>query len=119
MHGDGFHPAYHMNKDKWLTVRLDGAHPDDEVKGLIDLSYELTAMKERKKQADERPPGIYIAPYMKKAMRSDRNNYRSCTTASKVIKDKDVLEIARWSRASGKACADAAQPYADDSSMWC
>lgn len=50
---DGFHPAYHMNKDKWLTVRLDGSAPDDEVKSLIDLSYELTAMKERKKQADE------------------------------------------------------------------
>lgn len=46
---DGFHPAYHMNKDKWLTARLDGSASDDEIKSLIDLSYELTAMKKRRK----------------------------------------------------------------------
>lgn len=50
---NGFHPAYHMNKDKWLTARLDGSAPDDEIKSLIDLSYELTASKKRKKRADE------------------------------------------------------------------
>ena len=46
---DGFHPAYHMNKDKWLTARLDGSASDDEIKSLIDLSYELTPMKKRRK----------------------------------------------------------------------
>lgn len=51
---DGFHPAYHMNKDKWLTVRLDGSASDDEIRSLIDLSYELTAAKKkRKKRTDE------------------------------------------------------------------
>jgi len=44
---EGFHPAYHMNKDKWLTARLDGSAPDDEIKSLIDLSYELTAAKKK------------------------------------------------------------------------
>lgn len=48
---DGFHPAYHMNKDKWLTARLDGSAPDDEIKNLIDLSYELTANKKKGKKA--------------------------------------------------------------------
>ncbi len=42
---EGFHPAYHMNKDKWLTVRLDGSVPDEEIKDLIDLSYALTTAK--------------------------------------------------------------------------
>ena len=39
---DGYHPAYHMNKEKWLTIRLDGSVPDAEIEKLIDLSYELT-----------------------------------------------------------------------------
>jgi len=46
---EGFHPAYHMNKDKWLTARLDGSAPADELKSLIDLSYDLTAAKKKRK----------------------------------------------------------------------
>lgn len=42
---EGFHPAYHMNKEQWLTVRLDGSVSEDEVKNLLDLSYELTRPK--------------------------------------------------------------------------
>ncbi len=38
----GFFPAYHMNKEKWLSILLEGPQPDDEVKRLIDLSYQLT-----------------------------------------------------------------------------
>ena len=43
----GFHPAYHMNKDKWITVRLDGSVPEDKIKNLIALSYQMTAPKKR------------------------------------------------------------------------
>ena len=45
-------PGYHMNKKHWNTVTLDGTIPEDEVKGMIDDSYELVvksltrAMKE-------------------------------------------------------------------------
>ncbi|MEY8332104.1 MmcQ/YjbR family DNA-binding protein [Lachnospiraceae bacterium 47-T17] len=45
---DGFYPAYHMNKDQWLSVRLDGSVADDELKSLIDLSFELTQKKQKK-----------------------------------------------------------------------
>jgi len=34
-------PGYHMNKKHWNTVTLDGTIPEDEVKGMIDDSYEL------------------------------------------------------------------------------
>jgi predicted DNA-binding protein (MmcQ/YjbR family) len=34
-------PGYHMNKDHWNTVFLDGSVPDDELLGWIDDSYEL------------------------------------------------------------------------------
>lgn len=45
----GFHPAYHMNKDKWISIRLDGSVPDEEIKNLIGMSYELTAAKKKAK----------------------------------------------------------------------
>jgi predicted DNA-binding protein (MmcQ/YjbR family) len=34
-------PGYHMNKDNWNTVYLDGNLSDDMIKGLIDISYDL------------------------------------------------------------------------------
>ncbi len=43
----GYRAAYHMNKDKWLTALLDGSAPDDEIEGLLTISYELTAPKIR------------------------------------------------------------------------
>ena len=42
---EGYHPAYHMNKETWITIRLDGSVPWEEIKKLIDLSYDLTAGK--------------------------------------------------------------------------
>lgn len=45
----GFFPAYHMNKDKWISIVLDGTVPAEEIKGLIELSYELTLRERRKK----------------------------------------------------------------------
>ncbi len=38
----GFLPAYHMNKDKWITVLLDGSVPKDEIITLLNMSYDLT-----------------------------------------------------------------------------
>lgn len=46
----GFFPAYHMNKDNWITVALDGSVPNDEIEMLVDMSYALTAPMRRKKR---------------------------------------------------------------------
>src|SRR5574344_1134945 len=35
-------PAYHMNKEYWITILLDENVDKEKVKQLIDLSYELT-----------------------------------------------------------------------------
>lgn len=43
----GFFPAYHMNKDKWISILLDGSAPEDEIKNLLALSYELTGKKKK------------------------------------------------------------------------
>lgn len=42
---EGFHPAYHMNKDKWISVRLDGTVPWEDIRRLLDGSYVLTGTK--------------------------------------------------------------------------
>ena len=46
----GFFPAYHMNKDSWITVALDGSVSDDKIKMLLDMSYQATMPKTRKKK---------------------------------------------------------------------
>ena len=48
---DGYFKAYHMNKEKWITVILDGTVPNEEIFALIDLSYELTDVKPKKRAA--------------------------------------------------------------------
>ena len=46
----GFFPAYHMNKDKWITAALDGSAPDDTIKMLLEMSYQATAPKHRRRK---------------------------------------------------------------------
>ena len=50
---EGYFPAYHMNKTSWITVALDGSVPDDEIRMLLDMSFEATASKIRKKKKEE------------------------------------------------------------------
>ncbi len=38
----GIFPAYHMNKQHWITVALDGSVSDEQLKMLVDVSYNLT-----------------------------------------------------------------------------
>lgn len=46
----GFFHGYHMNKNHWLTILLDGSVPIETVCGLIEQSYEMTAPKLKKKK---------------------------------------------------------------------
>lgn len=41
----GIFPAYHMNKEHWLTVSLDGSVNEETLKFLLALSFELTDKK--------------------------------------------------------------------------
>lgn len=38
----GFLPAYHMNKNHWISILLDGSVPDGEIMDLIRMSYNMT-----------------------------------------------------------------------------
>ena len=42
---EGILPAYHMNKEHWITILLDGTVPKQKICDLIDISYELTTRK--------------------------------------------------------------------------
>ena len=39
---EGIFPAYHMNKEHWITIKLDNNFSESELKSLIDGSYRLT-----------------------------------------------------------------------------
>ena len=46
----GFFPAYHMNKNHWISIVLDGSISDDQIIPLLELSYDSVAPKRKKKQ---------------------------------------------------------------------
>ena len=54
---DGYFPAYHMNKEKWLSIQLGKPELDDAIKDLLSLSYELTAPKKRNPKLSAKNPG--------------------------------------------------------------
>ena len=43
----GFFPAFHMNKEKWISILLDGSVSREKIVPLIEMSYELTATKKQ------------------------------------------------------------------------
>lgn len=44
----GFYPGYHMSKGSWVSVALDGSVSEEQLKILVDLSYDLTGPKRKK-----------------------------------------------------------------------
>ncbi len=59
-HEEGIMPAYHMNKQHWVTVLLDGTVEFERVIELLHVSFEATMPGRRKKK--ERPPKAWIIP---------------------------------------------------------
>lgn len=44
----GFYRAYHMNKNQWISIFLDGTAADENIKNMIADSYEKTSKKKKK-----------------------------------------------------------------------
>ena len=40
-------PGYHMNKQLWITIRLEGDVPRDVVEMLLRMSFDLTGKKKK------------------------------------------------------------------------
>lgn len=45
----GYLPAYHMNRESWLTILLDGTVAAEKIYPLLDMSYEVTKEKSNRK----------------------------------------------------------------------
>lgn len=41
-------PGYHMNKRHWNTVTIDGTIPDEEIRQMVDASYNLVVKSLKK-----------------------------------------------------------------------
>ena len=39
--------AYHMNKDSWITILLDGTVPDEQIAFLLDISRESVSVQKK------------------------------------------------------------------------
>ena len=48
LHQKGYLPAYHMNKDNWISALLDGSVPLNDIYSVIDFSFTSTASKKKK-----------------------------------------------------------------------
>jgi len=44
----GFLPAYHMHRESWITILLDGTVPAQTICPLLDMSYEITQKKSKR-----------------------------------------------------------------------
>ena len=57
---NGFIPAYHMNKQQWITVFLDGSVKEEQIFDLVDASFMATASAKKKQKI--RLPKEWIIP---------------------------------------------------------
>lgn len=57
---EGYFLGYHISKGNWISILLDGTVPMKEIKGLIDISYQVTASAKTKQQL--RKPKEWIIP---------------------------------------------------------
>lgn len=51
----GIFPAYHMSKSNWISIALDGSVPDEQIKMLLEMSYDATAPKAQMKISGKKP----------------------------------------------------------------
>ena len=42
---EGILPEYHMNKEYWISILLDGKISKQKICDLIEISYDLTSKK--------------------------------------------------------------------------
>jgi predicted DNA-binding protein (MmcQ/YjbR family) len=43
VHAPGYLPGYHMNKNHWIAILLDGSVADEQIFQMLENSYQLTS----------------------------------------------------------------------------
>ena len=102
---DSVIPAYHQNKEHWNTVILDGSIPDEEIKRMIDLSFELISDSPtgRVYEAVKKIPSGHVATYGQIALLAgDKNMARAVGNALHNNPDPDSIPCFRVVNAKGQ-----------------
>ena len=87
-------PAYHMNKEHWNTIILDGTVPDEDIKRMIAESYDLVSDSPTKRiyEAVKKIPRGQVATYGQIAeLAGDKKMARAVGNA--LHKNPDPLHI--------------------------
>ncbi len=98
-------PAYHQNKEHWNTVILDGTIPDDEIKKMIALSYDLVTDSPTKRiyEAVKKIPKGKVATYGQvAAMAGNAKMSRAVGNALHKNPDPDNIPCFRVVNSEGK-----------------
>lgn len=101
----GFMPGYHMNKEHWLTVLLDGTVSFEEVLNCVDRSYLLITDTPTKRiyEAVKKIPKGKVATYGRVAeMAGDRKMARAVGNALHKNPDPDSIPCYRVVNSEGR-----------------
>ena len=98
-------PAYHMNKEHWNTIILDGSIPENEIQRMISESYDLITDSPTKRiyEAVKKIPKGHVATYGKVAeLAGDAKMARAVGNALHKNPDPDHIPCFRVVNAKGE-----------------
>ena len=102
---DAVVPAYHQNKEHWVTVILDGSIPDETIKRMIAESYDLVTDSPSRRiyEAVKKIPKGHVATYGQIAeMAGDRKMARAVGNALHKNPDPENIPCFRVVNSQGK-----------------
>ncbi len=102
-------PAYHQNKEHWITIVLDDSIPDDVIKRMIAESYDLVTDSPTKRiyEAVKRIPKGKVATYADVAeMAGDRKMARAVGNALHKNPDPSTIPCHRVVNSKGELAGE-------------
>lgn len=102
-------PGYHLNKEHWNTIILDGSVPERDIKRMIEESYELVSDSPSKRiyAAVKRIPYGRVATYAQVAeMAGDRKMARAVGNALHKNPDPENIPCYRVVNAKGELAGE-------------
>lgn len=102
-------PGYHLNKEHWNTVILDGSIPEEDIRRMIADSYDLVSDSPTKRiyEAVKRIPKGKVATYGQvAAMAGDKNMSRAVGNALHKNPDSNDIPCYRVVNAKGELAGE-------------
>lgn len=102
-------PGYHLNKEHWNTIILDGTIPDSDIKRMIAESYDLVTDSPTKRiyEAVKKIPKGKVATYGKVAeMAGDKKMARAVGNALHKNPDPNAIPCYRVVNAKGELAGE-------------